>query len=138
MASGTLAGSSGSNDIPVTLEDQQKINRFARLNAAIDEYKDELKIKSTDLQNIEDALNEISIVQLEDDAGTIKVMEGEVFVTFPCEEAETWILTKKEKLNSEVTGINEKIEAIKQEMIELKAALYGKFGKNNINLESDE
>lgn len=33
------------SDVHITFEDQQKINKFARLNARVDEYRDELKAK---------------------------------------------------------------------------------------------
>lgn len=33
------------SDVHITFEDQQKINKFARLNARVEEYKEELKNK---------------------------------------------------------------------------------------------
>jgi prefoldin subunit 4 len=43
----------------------------------------------------------------------------------------------KTKLTSEVEGIEEKMEAVKSQMSDLKTHLYAKFG-NAINLEADE
>lgn len=33
------------SDVHITFEDQQKINKFARLNAKLEDIKEELKIK---------------------------------------------------------------------------------------------
>lgn len=33
------------SDVHITFEDQQKINKFARLNARVEEYREELKTK---------------------------------------------------------------------------------------------
>lgn len=33
------------SDVHITYEDQQKINKFARLNAKMDDFKDEMKFK---------------------------------------------------------------------------------------------
>lgn len=33
------------SDVHITFEDQQKINRFARLNAKFEDLKDEIKLK---------------------------------------------------------------------------------------------
>ncbi len=43
----------------------------------------------------------------------------------------------KDKLTAEVEAIEEKAEAIKAQMSDLKTHLYAKFG-NSINLEADE
>lgn len=131
---------STSSDIPVTFEDQQKINRFARLNARMEEIKDELKGKKVVIQNMDDALSDITAAELEadDDSEGVRIMEGEVFVAFDFSNATEWIEAKKKKVESEAETLNSSIETIKEEMNELKTALYARFGKDNINLESDE
>lgn len=40
-----------------------------------------------------------------------------------------------DKINDEVTGLEEKLSELREEMSELKAELYGRFGKG-INLEA--
>lgn len=37
------------SDVHITFEDQQKINRFARLNAKYEDLKDEIKLKEVNL-----------------------------------------------------------------------------------------
>ncbi|CAB0032821.1 unnamed protein product [Trichogramma brassicae] len=65
------------SDVHISFEDQQKINRFARLNAKLEDYKDELRLAQNDLQNINDAVSEI---ELFDDDVQIPYHLGEVFV----------------------------------------------------------
>lgn len=127
-------------DINVTFEDQQKINRFARLNARMEEIKEELKQKKLVMQNMDDALNEIQVAELEaeDDNDGVRLMEGEVFVQFGLDGATTWIEGKKKGVEEESASLSQAIETIKEEMNQLKTALYAKFGRDNINLEADE
>lgn len=139
-AAAMTSGPSASSEIAVTYEDQQKINRFARLNARKEEILEELKVKKTDLQNMEDALNEVSNAELtaDDPDEGVKIMEGELFVRFGFEGATKWIEEKKATLEAEIEQSNEQVEKIKEEMNQLKIALYAKFGKDNINLESED
>lgn len=130
---------SESKEIVVTFEDQQKINRFARLNARTEEIKEELKGKKLNLQNMDDALNEISAAELEDDSDEgVRIQEGETFVKFSYENASEWVEAKKKVLEEEVKTANSTIEEIREEMNTLKTALYAKFGKENINLEAED
>lgn len=39
------------SDVHITYEDQQKINKFARLNAKMDDLKDEMKLKEVNYIN---------------------------------------------------------------------------------------
>lgn len=134
-----MSSNTANKEIVVTFEDQQKINRFARLNARTEEIKDELKGKKLALQNMDDALNEISAAELEDDSGEgVRIQEGEAFVQFDYESASSWVETKKKVLEQEVASANDTIESIREEMNQLKTALYAKFGKENINLEAED
>ncbi|XP_076373732.1 prefoldin subunit 4, partial [Tachypleus tridentatus] len=71
-------------DVHVTFEDQQKINKFARENAKLEELNDELNMKQKELQNLEDAGDEL--LMIEDDQ-PIPYMLGEVFVIMGQESA---------------------------------------------------
>lgn len=136
--------SSSSKEIVVTFEDQQKINRFARLNARKEEINDEINGKKAILTNLNDAINDVEAAELEFDEADndgqfpVRIMEGEVFVGFSFESATKWIEMKKKETESEIEEMNRSIDTIKDEMLQLKTALYAKFGKENINLESDE
>eukprot|EP01006_Ploeotia_vitrea_P043233 TRINITY_DN66705_c2_g4_i11.p1 TRINITY_DN66705_c2_g4~~TRINITY_DN66705_c2_g4_i11.p1 ORF type:complete len:202 (-),score=50.40 TRINITY_DN66705_c2_g4_i11:152-718(-) len=54
-------------DVPVTWEDQQRINKFGRLVLRKTELQDELKKDETELANLEDAQGEIEML-MDDDA----------------------------------------------------------------------
>lgn len=65
------------SDVHISFEDQQKINKFARLNAKVDDYKDELKVIQNDMKNLEEAVEELALA---DDAEKIPYLIGEVFI----------------------------------------------------------
>ncbi|XP_046446924.1 prefoldin subunit 4-like [Daphnia pulex] len=133
------------SDIHITLEDQQKINRFARHNAKWEELRDDLKNKKGDLQNLEDASDDLLLV--DDESAPIPFVVGEVFVHFNMEEAKViffFPLLSIEKLEEAKDKVKKDIEAIEAEctniktlMSDLKTQLYAKFG-NSINLEAEE
>jgi hypothetical protein len=67
-------------EIHILLEDQQKINQFARLNNRLEEFKDDITAKKTEIQTLEDASTDM--MMLEDDDEKIPYQIGEVFVSF--------------------------------------------------------
>ena len=62
---------------------------------------------------------------------------GEVFVAMSQTDVRESLEKSKTKLGSDVEAIEEKMEAVKAQMSDLKTHLYAKFG-NAINLEADE
>jgi prefoldin subunit 4 len=151
-------------EVEVTAEDQKRINHFGRLNNRMQvcarhvwrcrfsgpllaraclraltrvrpqELKDDIKEKTKDVTNVEDAANEIEML-LDDDACLLKV--GELFVHVSNEEADEKIKAVKEVRQKELAALREELEVISKQMEELKKLLYSKFG-NSINLELDE
>lgn len=71
------------SDVHISYEDQQKINKFARLNAKVDDLKDELKVKQNDMKNLEEAVEELSLA---DDAEKIPYLVGEVFMSLSLDD----------------------------------------------------
>ncbi|CAK1586195.1 unnamed protein product [Parnassius mnemosyne] len=122
------------SDVHISFEDQQKINKFARLNAKVDDIKDELKVKQNDMKNLEEAVEELSLA---DDTEKIPYLIGEVFVCQSLEDTLKSLEETKSKKENEISELEAKSEAIKAQMSELKAHLYGKFG-SHINLENEE
>ncbi|KAM7446106.1 Prefoldin subunit 4 [Porites harrisoni] len=59
----------GGEDTNITFEDQQQINTFARKTARMQELQDEIDAKKKELQNLEDAGDEL--LMLEDDTAPI-------------------------------------------------------------------
>lgn len=119
----------------VTKEDQQKINLFARLNARLEDAKDELSSKSNELKNYEDALGEAEIKMLEDEGDKLHLQVGDIMVNLDQEKTQKWLEDKMEGLKKRVLEVEKNKEKIVEEMTQLKAHLYARFG-GNIHLES--
>ncbi|XP_029032380.1 prefoldin subunit 4 [Osmia bicornis bicornis] len=130
----TQAGFQPDSDIYVTYEDQQKINKFARQNAKMEDLKEELKIKQNELKNLEDACDEIVLL---DDQAKIPYYIGEVFIYEDVEKTQKYLDELKEKKKEEIANLESKCGDLKNMMSELKTQLYAKFG-NRINLEAEE
>ncbi|XP_042865702.1 prefoldin subunit 4-like [Penaeus japonicus] len=123
------------SDVHITYEDQQKINKFARCNARHGDLKEELKMKENELQNLQDAEDEIMIALDGDEK--VPYMVGEVFIMKSQDEAQEAIVAQRETLQEEIAGLNTRAGELQEVMTQLKGDLYGKFG-NNINLEPEE
>uniref|UniRef100_A0A8C5HNH8 Prefoldin subunit 4 n=1 Tax=Gouania willdenowi TaxID=441366 RepID=A0A8C5HNH8_GOUWI len=129
----TLKGSI--EDVSVTFEDQQKINKFARNTRRMRELKDEIEDKKKTLQNLQDGSDEL--MMLDDDSSPIPYMIGDVFISHSQEETQEMLEAAKETLEQTVKGLEGRVSAIQQLLGDLKVQLYAKFG-DNINLEADE
>ncbi|KAM3871612.1 prefoldin subunit 4 isoform 1-T1 [Diretmus argenteus] len=122
-------------DVNVTFEDQQKINKFARNTNRMTEFKDEIEAKKKSLQNLQDASDDI--MMFDDDSLLIPYQIGDVFISHTQEETQEMLDAAKEALEQEVKDLEGRVSAIQQVLGDLKVQLYAKFG-NNINLEADE
>ncbi|XP_064641042.1 prefoldin subunit 4-like [Lineus longissimus] len=122
------------NEVHVTFEDQQQINKFARHNAKLQDLQDELDTKKKDLQNLEDAADELVIL---DEEETVPYMVGEIFVSAKPEEAGQLLEAAKERVQKEIKTLDTECGEHKGILSDLKVKLYAKFG-NNINLENEE
>ena len=122
-------------EIHILLEDQQKINQFARLNNRLEELKEDVKAKKQEIQTLDDAGTDL--MMLEDDDEKVPYQIGEVFVEMSQDEVQETLDKTKDTLSEEVTKLDEKAEDIKGQMSDLKTHLYAKFG-NAINLEADD
>uniref|UniRef100_A0AAR2IQW8 Prefoldin subunit 4 n=1 Tax=Pygocentrus nattereri TaxID=42514 RepID=A0AAR2IQW8_PYGNA len=122
-------------DVNVTFEDQQKINKFARNTNRMTELKDEIEAKKKSLQNLEDASDDL--MMCEDDDLRIPYQIGDVFISHSQEETQEMLEAAKEGLKEEIKGLESRVASIQEVLGDLKVQLYAKFG-NNINLEADE
>lgn len=66
------------SDVHITIDDQMKINKFANYNAKVEDLKEELKIRQNELKNLEEAGDEIELL---DDDTQIPFLIGEVFMS---------------------------------------------------------
>jgi len=56
--------------VHILLEDQQKINKFARLNNRMEDLKEDIKSKKSEIQTLEDASTDL--MMMEDDEEKVK------------------------------------------------------------------
>ncbi|XP_005990637.1 prefoldin subunit 4 [Latimeria chalumnae] len=122
-------------DVNVTFEDQQKINKFARNTSRITELKEEIEVKKKQLQNLEDAFDDI--MMLDDDSLMVPYQIGDVFISHSQEETQEMLEAAKQCLQDEIKSLESRVESIQQVLSDLKVQLYAKFG-NNINLEAED
>lgn len=134
MASSSKGTFQPDSDVHITFEDQQKINKFARLNAKLDDFKEEIKSRENDLKNIEDACDEIALA---DDDSKIPYLVGEVFIYQNIDTTNTCLEDAKADIENEIKEFRDKSKEIKELMSDLKSHLYGKFG-SHINLEAED
>ena len=117
------------------MEDQQKINKFARLNNRLDDLKEDMKSKKNEIQTLDDASTDL--MMLEDDEEKVPYQVGEVFVFLSQDDVQEQIESRKQELEKEVESVTSRMDGIKGQMSDLKTHLYAKFG-SAINLEADE
>lgn len=80
-------------DVNVTFEDQQKINKFARNTSRMTELKNEIAAKKKSLQNLQDASDDL--MMLDDDALLIPYQIGDVFISHTQEETQEMLEAAK-------------------------------------------
>uniref|UniRef100_A0A182QFC1 Prefoldin subunit 4 n=1 Tax=Anopheles farauti TaxID=69004 RepID=A0A182QFC1_9DIPT len=122
------------SDVHITYEDQMKINKFANYNAKVEDLKEELRIKQSELKNLEEATDEIELL---DDDVKIPCLMGDVFLSFDQTRTLELLAESKERKKTEITDIQNTSRDLQQKMSDLKGYLYGRFG-SNIHLENDE
>jgi len=125
-------------DIHISLEDQQKINKFARQNQRLEDIKDELKARENEIVTICDAATDVEELSLTSDEGEkVPYLVGEIFIMETPDDVLTLLEGRKEELKGEVAALEEKATVIRGVMSDLKTHLYAKFG-DAINLEADD
>lgn len=60
---------------------------------------------------------------------------GDSFVLLPLPEVQELLSASVERINEEVSAVEARLDGMREEMQQLKAALYGRFGRS-INLEA--
>ncbi|KAL4747698.1 hypothetical protein BDW72DRAFT_182044 [Aspergillus terricola var. indicus] len=121
-----------SEDTEVRREDQEKINRFSRLHQRETVLEEKLKGKQKDKEDLEEISTELELAD-EDELVPYKI--GDSFVHLPLEEAQTLLTSSTEQIDSEVAKLEETLSDLRDEMQQLKVALYARFGRS-INLET--
>ncbi|CAB3372396.1 probable prefoldin subunit 4 [Cloeon dipterum] len=125
------------SEVHITFEEQQKINKFARLNAELDELKEELSSKLNDQKNLEEAIEAVDEIELLGEIEEIPYVMGEIFLLQNPESTKDKLAEAKERMEKDLDGIKIKMDSVKDLMSDLRTHLYAKFG-DNINLEAEE
>mmetsp|Transcript_56339 Transcript_56339/g.116379 ORF Transcript_56339/g.116379 Transcript_56339/m.116379 type:complete len:129 (+) Transcript_56339:172-558(+) len=118
-------------DIEVAREDQQRINRFSRLNLRYDDLDEEIAKIKKDVQTYKDATEEIEGC-MEDNGIMVKL--GEVFTPVDEDSVLEKLANLIEKSEAALSQKSDEIETVRGELDSLKKVLYAKFG-TSINLE---
>lgn len=133
----------------VRREDQERINRFARLNARAGENAAERAHLQKELEGLDDACTELMMGPSRDEnedappnsnnsAAPILILQGGEtwFEVADEDEATAFCEARIEKLQRQLDRLQQEAADITAEQAELKQLLYGRFGKS-INLETD-
>ncbi|XP_055377102.1 probable prefoldin subunit 4 [Condylostylus longicornis] len=121
------------SDVHITFEDQQKINKFAKHNARLEDYKIELDLNKNILQNLEDGSEELELCDSDE---VVPFLFGEIFIWNNLSVTQELLEAEKKKTKQEMNEIELKCQELTKVMAELKAQLYSRFG-SNISLEND-
>ncbi|KAL4895654.1 Prefoldin, subunit 4 [Aspergillus ambiguus] len=120
------------DDTEVRREDQEKINRFSRLHQRQTVLEGQLKAKLKDKEDLEEISTELELAD-EDELVPYKI--GDAFVQLPLEEAQSLLSSSTEQIDTEVSQLEDKAAELREELQQLKVALYARFGRS-INLET--
>jgi prefoldin subunit 4 len=123
-------------EIQVRREDQDKINRFARLNARHEDLKVERRELKRALEGLDDASTELMMgTGGDDDTTPVMILTGEAFLETTEDDAVQFCEQQVAELQADDDQLQAEEAAIVAEKDELKKILYGRFGKS-INLET--
>ncbi|CAE6415283.1 unnamed protein product [Rhizoctonia solani] len=115
----------------VTWEDQQKINAFSKLNTRCTDLEEKIAKQKSEKEALDDLAMEL---ELADEDEPVEYKIGEAFFHISLKRAQMLLQKDQESIDSEINGLQGKIDQCQQEMKDLKVALYAKFGKQ-INLD---
>ncbi|KAF2860216.1 Prefoldin, subunit 4 [Piedraia hortae CBS 480.64] len=115
----------------VRKEDQGRINRFSRLHGHQKSLEDDLKAKE-EREETEEMSNELELAD-EDEKVAYKI--GDSFFMLPVGRVQDLLSESAERIAAETKTLEAKLTTLREEMSELKSALYGRFGQS-INLEA--
>ncbi|WFD27955.1 hypothetical protein MNAN1_002963 [Malassezia nana] len=124
------------NDVEVTWEDQQRINKFSRLHAMFSDLEDEIKARRTEREDLEDLSLELEMMEGETILWVLHVTDtyrykmGDAYVNMTQSEAMAQLETDTQRAEQELTHLQERMDECEKGMGELKVLLYARFGSN--------
>uniref|UniRef100_A0A1I7UCX0 Prefoldin subunit 4 n=1 Tax=Caenorhabditis tropicalis TaxID=1561998 RepID=A0A1I7UCX0_9PELO len=120
----------------VSAEDQALLNKFARSYQTQTQLKAKLKEAKTLVENINEASDEILLLDDEDSA-SIPCRIGSCFVHFNSDSLNDHLEAKKAAAEKVLAEKTSDLDTITTEMETIKKVLYAKFG-DQINLDAEE
>jgi prefoldin subunit 4 len=125
----------GMADVPEVLqEDQAKINRFGNLNSQCTALRIELAELEKKKQAYADANDELELAQAEGTLESVPYQVGNTFMVFPIDVAIEEVGKDSSPNTTRSDELRAQIAEKEAEMATLRAILYGKFGRERINL----
>lgn len=125
----------GKQDTQIEYGDQMNINEFSRCNMKYHDMKDDIKKLKEEIENLADAQQQVEEALGEE--GALKLFLGEAFIAVDDDAAGQFIEKLQEEKQEELEKKQDALEVLENQMKNLKAKLYAKFG-NSINLEEGE
>jgi prefoldin subunit 4 len=120
--------------VEVLEADQEKINKFGNLNSQCTALDVELAALEAKKKSYDGAAEELEMAQLEEVIDKVPFRMGTAFVELPIDISLDEVRKDCEEIGNKVEVIKAQIAEKKAEMATLRAILYGKFGRENINL----
>ncbi|KAI1340008.1 Prefoldin subunit-domain-containing protein [Xylariaceae sp. FL0016] len=120
------------DEVEVRREDQDKINKFSRLHQRELNLEEELKNKNKEKEELDDVTLELELAD-EDDKVPYKI--GDAFFHVALPQAQEMLSSSTERIEEDISGLDDKLSSTREEMRQLKVELYARFGKQ-INLET--
>ena len=113
---------------------------FSFTNATLKKQKEDLEEISTELEladEDEKVPYAMAVLQNQyvDMLNCSRYKIGDSFFSLPVPEVQELLSSSVEKIDGDVSALEEKMSGLNDEMQDLKAALYGRFGRS-INLET--
>ncbi|KXS22030.1 Prefoldin, subunit 4 [Gonapodya prolifera JEL478] len=118
-------------DIEVSREDQNNINTFSKLNARVEFIEEQLEEKKKEKEYLDDLTTEL---ELADEDEPVKFRLADAFLNLSIPHARRRLERMASGLDKEIADLERDAGKWREQMTELKAVLYGRFGKS-INLE---
>lgn len=118
-------------DVPVTLADQENINKFSRLNNRADEVEEQIELLKKELEDAEEIETEIELM---DEEEIVMYKLDTSFLHLPASQVLVLLQEGLSKLRAKFAALEKQKEECEEGMSELKVLLYAKFG-TSINLE---
>ena len=79
-----MLGEKENNDVEVTWEDQQNINKFSRLHATFTDIEEEIQVRRREREDLDDLSMELELM---DEDATVMYQVGEAYVDMPQSDA---------------------------------------------------